>query len=209
MHKILFITDFDMTPKPHFYSSDLSQERLQILCEKLLDVLDEAHGFSESPNATAWFRGTANYGLPQGMLIRMHHDSNYPWLTLANQTMDYTARIGRTLVQFVVDDPNILKKSHRLKRNIVERYQQSLELELQESDSPLVWRFYLNPSANGVDYSPSISLLGFDGNENIVCQWDYETLVTGPALSDAPEAVEIHEPTLIRKKDKELEAKRK
>ncbi|MDE1309335.1 hypothetical protein [Vibrio aestuarianus] len=91
-----------MTPKPEFYAPDLTEDRLELLSEKLLDVLDEAHQFSESPNATAWFRGTANYGLPQGMLMRMHKDKSYPWLTLANQTMDYTIRVGKTLVQFIV-----------------------------------------------------------------------------------------------------------
>ncbi len=67
-----------MTQKPELYAPDLTEERLYILSENLIDVLDEAHHYSESPNATAWFKGTANYGLPQGMLIRMHSDNAYP-----------------------------------------------------------------------------------------------------------------------------------
>lgn len=189
-----------MTKKPEFYAPDLTEERLHILSENLLDVLDEAHHYSESPNATAWFKGTANYGLPQGMLIRMHSDSAYPWLTLANQTMDYTARVGNTLVQFVVDDPHSPRKQHRLKRNAVEKHQISLELEEDYVDIPLIWRFYLNPISNGVDYSPSISLLGFNGNGNVICSWEYDTVVTGPVVIDKPESVEIDEPLLVRKK---------
>lgn len=38
-----------MTIKPEFYAPDLTDERLMIICEKLLDVLDEAEGYSESP----------------------------------------------------------------------------------------------------------------------------------------------------------------
>ncbi|EKO3370781.1 hypothetical protein ORG55_000128 [Vibrio fluvialis] len=196
-----------MTPKPEFYAPDLTEDRLELLSEKLLDVLDEAHQFSESPNATAWFRGTANYGLPQGMLMRMHEDKSYPWLTLANQTMDYTIRVGKTLVQFVVDDPHSPRKQHRLKRNTVEQYQMSLELEDNDCDVPLIWRFYLNPISNGVDYSPSVTLLGFNSNSNIVCCWEYDSIITGPIVTNKPEPVEIDEPVLvpIRKIQKEVD----
>ncbi len=191
-----------MTDKPEFYASDLLQDRLVFMSEKLLEVLDEAHSYSESPNATAWFRGTANYGLAQGMLRQLHHDSNYPWLKLANQTMDYTARIGTTLVQFVVDDPHAPKKTHRLKRNEVEQYQMALQLENDPLENLLVWRFYLNPIANGVDYSPSITLLGFDSDNNVVCKWEYDSVISGPSATELPEVVEIDEPALARKKDK-------
>lgn len=188
-----------MTEKPEYYASDLTEERLQILSERLLDVLDEAHAFSESPNATAWFKGTANYGLPQGMLMRMHSDKSYPWLTLANKTMDYTARIGKTPVQFVVDDPLSPHKQHRLKRNSVEQHQISLELEEYGRNLPLIWRFYLNPITNGVDYSPSVSLLGFNGNGNIVCIWEYSSVISGPIAIEKAKSVEIDEPVLTLK----------
>ncbi|RCU45680.1 hypothetical protein DU002_14565 [Corallincola holothuriorum] len=192
-----------MTEKPEFYAPDLTEERLQILSERLLEVLDEAQVYAESPNATAWFKGTANYGLPQGMLMRMHENKDYPWLTLANKTMDYAARIGGTLVQFIVDDPHASRKHHRLKRNAVERYQFSLDLEVPSGDEPLIWRFYLNPFSDGMEYSPTISLLGYDSNENIVCHWEHEVVISGPRSVDVPVAVEIEEPVLTRKQDKQ------
>lgn len=192
-----------MTQKPEFYAPDLTEERLDILSEKLLDVLHEAHQFSESPNATAWFKGTANYGLPQGMLQRMHGDKSFPWLTLANKTMDYTARVGKTLVQFVVDDPHAPRKQHRLKRSLIEQHQFSLEFEENCTDLPLIWRFYLNPNSNGVDFSPSISLVGLNSNENIVCNWEYDSVISGPVVTNKPESIEIDEPVLVRKKNKQ------
>ncbi|WP_236616539.1 hypothetical protein [Vibrio anguillarum] len=88
----------------------------------------------------------------------------------------------------------------RLKRNAVEKHQISLELEEDYVDTPLIWRFYLNPISNGVDYSPSISFLGFNGNGNVICIWEYETVVGGPFVTDKPESVEIDEPLLVRKK---------
>lgn len=189
-----------MSQVPEYFPDDLTCERLRIVSEKLLDVLDEAENFAQSPNATPWFKGTANYGLPQGMLKRMHEDDSYPWLTLANQTMDYTARIGNTLVQFVVDDPHSPRKVHRMKRNSVERLQFSLELEEYNKDIPLIWRFYLNPMSNGVDYSPTVSLVGFDVNENIVCLWTHEDIISSPVSNDIPKPVEIEEPVLSLKK---------
>lgn len=189
-----------MSQVPEYFSDDLTCERLRIVSEKLLDVLDEAENFAQSPNATPWFKGTANYGLPQGMLKRMHEDDSYPWLTLANQTMDYTARVGNTLVQFVVDDPHSPRKVHRMKRNSVERLQFSLELEEYNKDIPLIWRFYLNPMSNGVDYSPTVSLVGFDVNENIVCLWTHEDTISSPVSNDIPKPVEIEEPVLSLKK---------
>lgn len=195
-----------MNELPEFYSSDLTEDRLHILSENLLDVLDEAHQMSTSPNATAWFKGTANYGLPQGMLIRMHEDDSLPWLTLANQTMDYTVRVGNTLVQFVVDDPDSPRKQHRLKRNAVEQYQMSLELESHTSNQSLIWRIYMNPVSNGVDYSPAISLLGFDSNGNTLTSWEHIKPISGPALTEQPDAVEIVEPELTRKKEKKQQS---
>lgn len=189
-----------MSQVPEDFSDDLTCDRLKIVSDKLLDVLDEAENFAQSPNATAWFKGTANYGLPQGMLKRMHEDKSYPWLTLANQTMDYTARIGKTLVQFIVDDPYSPKKAHRMKRNSVERLQLGLDLEEHDKDVPLIWRFYLNPISNGVDYSPSVSLVGFDINENIVCLWTHEDTVSSPISGNIPKPVEIEEPVLSLKK---------
>lgn len=192
-----------MTNTPEQYSQDLTIDRLTVLSEKLLDVLDEAHSFSESPNATAWFRGTANYGLPQGMLTRLAKDPSYPWLAMANQTMDYTVQVGTTLVQFVVDDPNNPVKRHRLKRNAVELHQHSLALEPTYDDSQLVWRFYLTPFSNGIDYSPSITLVGYDINENQACVWEYDTIISGPSAISVPEAVEIQEPVLHRKESRD------
>jgi hypothetical protein len=190
-----------MNQVPEYFSEDLIEERLMIVSDKLLDVLDEAESFAQSPNATAWFKGTANYGLPQGMLQRMHEDDNYPWLTLANQTMDYTAKIGTTLVQFIVDDPFAPRKVHRMKRNAVERQQLGLNLEEHLVDVPLIWRFYLNPKSNGVDYSPSVSLVGFDINENIICLWEYNDTVSSALSINIAKPVEIEEPLLSLKKN--------
>lgn len=188
-----------MTRLPVDFSQDLTEERIKIVSDKLLDVLDEAESFAQSPNATAWFKGTANYGLPQGMLKRMHEDKNYPWITLANQTMDYTAKIGNTLVQFVVDDPHSPKKLHRVKRNAVERQQFGLNLEDQNPDIPLVWRFYLNPISNGVDYSPLISLVGLDINENVVCLWEHDDVISSPLSGNMAQPVEIEVPVITLK----------
>lgn len=185
---------------PENFSVDLTEERLKIISDRLLDVLDEAENFAQSPNATAWVKGTANYGLPQGMLRLMHEDESYPWITLANQTMDYTARIGNTLVQFVVDDPHAPKKAHRVKRNAVERQQLGLELEDHNPDIPLIWRFYLNPMSNGVDYSPSVTLVGFDINENVVCMWEHEDVISSPLSGDVAQPVEIETPVVSLKR---------
>ncbi|WP_339772125.1 hypothetical protein [uncultured Paraglaciecola sp.] len=184
---------------PEDYSADLTNERITLVSDKLLDVLDEAENFAQSPNATAWFKGSANYGLPQGMLKRMHEDENYPWLTLANQTMDYTVKIGSTLVQFIVDDPHAPKKAHRVKRNAVERQQFGLDLEEHDFEVPLIWRFYLSPISNGVDYSPSVTLVGFDINENIVCLWEHEDVISSPLSGSIAQPVEIEVPVVALK----------
>ncbi|GGF15614.1 hypothetical protein [Pseudoalteromonas gelatinilytica] len=188
-----------MTQLPSNFSEDLTVQRLRVVSDKLLDVLDEANDFAQSPNATPWFKGTANYGLPQGMLKLMHEDNDYPWLTLANNTMDYTVRIGNTLVQFVVDDPYSPRKSHRKQRNAVERNQLALALEEHDQNTPLIWRFYMNPISNGIDYSPQVTLVGYDINKNIVCTWTHDDVVTGPIGSPKVQAIEIEAPVLKRK----------
>ena len=82
-----------MSQVPEYFSDDLTCERLRIVSEKLLDVLDEAENFAQSPNATPWFKGTANYGLPQGMLMAAMAEAS---CTLS-QTLIYSFSSNQTL----------------------------------------------------------------------------------------------------------------
>lgn len=195
-----------MMHSPDFYSKDLTQTRLRIVCENLLDAIDEAKKLTDHPLSMSWHKGTTFHAIPYGMVRHMHLDKNLDWFSLANKTMDYTARIGNTLVQFIVDDPHAPKKAHRLEKNLVERNQLSLNLDPSNNQETLVWRFYLNLNSNGVDFSPSISLLGFDYNKNIVCTWehDVETIV-GATFTKVPKASEIEEPLVKRKAQRKLE----
>ncbi|WP_127026155.1 hypothetical protein [Rheinheimera mangrovi] len=187
------------TTQPTDFSKDLTIDRLETLCECVLDTVRESQLDASSPNDTAWTKGCLSYGRLQGLMKRLAIDKDYPWLTLANNTMDFTAKIGSTYIQFIVDDAFSPKKTHRLKTNALENMQISLDLEDNNQTLAVVWRIFVGLSDAGVGVSPSATLIGFDINQNPLCIWQYETVSKVPMGVNVVEPSEIEEPVVTRK----------
>ncbi|MCY1527901.1 hypothetical protein D9M68_629870 [compost metagenome] len=182
----------------------LEPEFLEVVCNNALDAAYLALDAASTDDDTNWTKGTLPYGRVHGRFKSMNRDHALPWFQLVNQTMDYTISVNGVLLQVVMDDPNVRKKSHRLESNRVELYQASL-LGLA-CDQNVTWRLYVDSDGNPDGPTLTASVLGFDTNRNVVCQWvhNYVPLVSVRTTA-YPQEVEIEEPMPTRrKKDADL-----
>ena len=186
----------------------LKQEYLELVCNNVLEAAYRALEVTSTDDDTNWTMGTLPYGRVHGRFKRLHKDPTLPWLKLTNSTMDFTVSVNGVLMQVVMDDPNVRKKGHRLLSNRVEVYQASL---LGPSiDKNITWRLYVDNDGNFDGPTLTASILGFDTNRNVVCQWvhDYVPLIA-PRTTELPPEVEIEEPFPTRRdKDADQNAPR-
>lgn len=196
------------TQHPSELEPKLKQEYLDLVCNNVLEAAYRALEDTSTDDDTNWTMGTLPYGRVQGRFKRLHRDSSLPWLKLTNATMDYTVSVNGVLMQVVMDDPDVRKKGHRLQSNRVELYQASL---LGPSiDKNITWRLYVDSNGNFDAPKLTASILGFDTNRNVVCQWvhDYVPLIA-PRATELPQEVEIEEPFPTRRdKDADQNAPR-
>lgn len=126
-------------------------------------------------------------------------DKSYPWLSLANKTLDFTFRIGKTLVQYVYDDYEVPKKHHRIKPNSLENTQLALAFDLDDELIVASWRLYVNQEQGHNDDQLKATLVGYNINQTPVCIWSHEDTVNIPMYAERVETVDIPEPMLTRK----------
>lgn len=180
------------TVHPSELEPRLKHEYLAVICNNALDAAYRALEAASTEDDTNWTVGTLTYGRVQGRFNSMNRDQSLPWFRLVNKTMDYTPSINGVLIQVVMDDPNVRKKTHRLEANQVELFQASLLGPA--CDQNLTWRLYIDSDGNPDGPKLTATIMGFDTNRNVVCQWghDYVPLISVRATELAPE-VEFQE----------------
>jgi hypothetical protein len=185
---------------PSFYDPELSQERLVELCNDILDVVTGAREITNTDYDTPWTKGTLVYGRVQGFFKHSNKLQSKPWLRLANDTMDFTFKIGSTLIQFMTDDPYAPKKMHRLKANSIEQMSLDFSSNQQLSQPVIVWRLFVDNLQNDDLIGLNAVLVGFDDSQTPVCVWRYKDVASIPVTTvEKPAAVEIDDPDVVRR----------
>ncbi|MCY1539931.1 hypothetical protein D9M68_755420 [compost metagenome] len=171
----------------------LTAEYVDVVCNEALDAAYRAIEAASTDDDTPWTLGTLTYGRVQGRFKAMNRDPELPWFRLANNTMDYTTSVNGVLLQVVMDDPIVRKKSYRLSPNGVERFQASL-LGLA-CDQNLTWRLYIDSDLNPDGRKLIATVMGYDSNLNVVCQWVHNHVpLLSVRTSELPQEVEIQDP---------------
>lgn len=153
-------------PSPHF--PQLSEHRLRIVSEALLDVLFETERLLDSPLDDGYTRGTATFGRQRNSLITLCQSGQYGWLQLTNPGMDVTFEIEGVPCRFFADDPSSPKKPGFYKRN------ESDQLFPGQSDAPVMFRFIV-AKPQVAEEEPDVHFVGFDSNHVEVFRWKYST----------------------------------
>lgn len=180
------------TQHPSDFEPKLTPKYLGIVCNNVLDAAYRALVAASTDDDTNWTVGTLLYGRVHGRFKTMHRDKSLAWFQLANSTMDYTPSVNGVLMQVVMDDPDVRKKAHRMAASRAELYQASLLGP--SSDGNLTWRLYVDSDGNMEDPKLTVTVMGFDTNQNVVCQWEHDyTPLQSVRTIDVPVEVDIPE----------------
>ncbi|HIE6599422.1 hypothetical protein [Proteus mirabilis] len=144
----------------------LTEERLTIIAEELLRVLDQTYEQLSTPLDDNYTKGTCTFGRQRQLLIKLCMSGQYEWLSLTNPGMDVTFNIDGIPVRFFADDPENPKKPGYFRRNQVD------QLWKTELSDPTIHRFVIEkPEFEGED--ARVHFLGCNALEEIVSKWTY------------------------------------
>src|SRR6185437_16207167 len=94
-----------MASAPHEFNPALTEYRLRIVAEALLEVLYDTELELAGPLDDGYTRGTATFGRQRNALIQLCNGGQYPWLKLTHAGMDVTFEIDGVPCRFFSDDP--------------------------------------------------------------------------------------------------------
>lgn len=173
-----------MTMLPWQANPELTEKRLSIIAEGLLNVRYDTHVELSSRLDDNYTRATATFGRQRQWLLQLAQSGRYDWLTLASPAMDVTVNIGMVPVRFFTDDHDSPKKGGYFKRNEVD------QLFSTDDTKPVIFRFVVEPAANADD-EDRVFFLGYNVYQEVVLQWQYRPriAVIHPVQSDVPPAV--------------------
>ncbi|MCY4754887.1 hypothetical protein [Pelomonas aquatica] len=169
----------------HFYA-ELTDDRLRLLAEELLNVRYATIGLLDSPYDDNFTRESAVFGRCKNMLTAKALSRRYDWLTLAHAGMDVTINIGRVPVRYFRDDPNAPEKAGFFKRNATDC------LFEDEAGAPVMWRFVVERALTGED-EDQVHFVGYNIFHEKVSLWTYRpsTPMLHSIDSDVPPTVNI------------------
>lgn len=171
---------------PSQYYSDLTEERLRVVAERLLDVRFETLQDLQSPFDDNYTRESTVYGRQRQMLIQTALNNELEWLSISHAGMDVTFKIGGVPCRFFTDDPSCPVKHGFFRRNPTDNL---FEIEDQH---PVLWRFVIE-KAFSEEAEDSVYLLGFNAIDEKVCEWKYRpsTPLIPPSKTEIPPSVPI------------------
>lgn len=173
-----------MTILPWQAHKDLTEKRLIIIAEGLLNVRHDTYAELATNLDDNYSRGCATFGRQRQWLMQLAQSGQYDWLTLASPAMDLTVNIGSIPVRFFTDDHDSPKKPGYFKRNDVD------QLFYTDDTRPVVFRFVVEPAATSED-EDRVFFLGHNVYQEVVVEWQYRprTAIIHPVESNAPQPV--------------------
>ncbi|MBL5864419.1 hypothetical protein JBO49_27870 [Serratia fonticola] len=151
---------------PWEFHPQLSADRLGIIADTLLKVLDMTHEQLSTPYDDNYTRGTCTFGRQRQSLIQLCMKGKHDWLTLVNPAMDLTFSIDTIPIRFFADDPENPKKPGFFRRNSVD------QLWAPEITIPTLWRFVVEkPEFEGE--GAQIHLVGYNPMGEVLSKWTF------------------------------------
>ncbi len=153
---------------------------LQAISDVLDDLWQNRHKLDDG-----WSTGCRAYGWVRNYLIQ--HEKEIPRLNMIKNEMDFVFTLNGIAMKFVTDNPDKLKKTHRLSQSGTDSGQLNLMFE-QENSTPattIVWRicahkFYPAGDINEQPPTWILTLAGFDPAHQLVSRYELQPSVTTP-----------------------------
>jgi hypothetical protein len=179
-------------PHPATFHVGLTDERLNAIAARLLEVRHATFRELSSDLDDAYVRETACFGRSRNMLIGMALSTQYPWLNLSHAALDVTARIDGVPFRFFRDDPDGPEKEGFFKRNAVD------DLFPATDKDPMLWRFVIERPESD-DGEDRVHFIGYNAYSEKVSHWTYAGGVVANLSgvdSNTPPAKPLPEPTV-------------
>lgn len=182
-------------PHPETFFPDLTNDRLECIATRLLDVRHATFREMNSVLDDNYTRESTAFGRSRNMLIQTALSGQFPWLSLKSPGMDVTFAIGVVPCRFFRDDPDAPEKPGFFKRNAVD------DLFSVDESQPVLWRFVVE-KAMTEEAEDRVFLFGYNAYQEKVSYWEYSANSTvlhsidadTPASADIPPAnVEVRE----------------
>ena len=160
---------------------DLTEQRLSIIAEGLLNVRHDTYAELATKLDDNYIRGCATFGRQRQWLMQLAKSGQYDWLTLASPTMDLTVNVGSIPVRFFTDEHDSPKKPGYFKRNEVD------QLFYTDDTKPVMFRFVVEPAATA-DAEDRVFFIGHNVYQEVIVEWQYRPRATVivPVESQAP-----------------------
>lgn len=163
---LIFAGRYMAYPHPSSYYPELTDERLAVIAEALLDVRYNTYRQMDSSFDDTYTRETAVFGRSRNMLIALALGEEHDWLSLINPGMDITFGIGSVPCRFFRDDPQMPEKPGFFKRNAVDC------LFATDENDPVMWRFVVEKASSEEDEDHAF-FIGYNVYQEKVSQWSY------------------------------------
>ncbi len=188
------------TQPPSYFSEHLSNDRLTIIAEQLLNTRYDTIELLNSALDDNYVKETATYGRQRNMIIQLCLSKQYEWLSLLSSGMDVTFAIGNIPCRFFTDDPLEPHKDGFFKKNATD------DLFATDDQVPVTWRFIVSKSVG--DSDSKVYFIGYNYFNESICEWMYSD--DGRSLysidTNVPSAVEI-KPARVEIRGPEIEHK--
>lgn len=186
------------TLPPDFFSKHLTDDRLIIIADKLLDIRYETIEMLNTPLDDNYVKETAAYGRQRNMLIQLSSSRQHDWLSLRHAGMDVTFAIGTIPCRFFTDDPLHPNKDGFFKKNSTD------DLFATDNQRPVTWRFIVSKSHGESD--SRVYFIGYNIYNEKICEWVHSQENKSLYSVDEfmPESVEIPS-AQVAIRDKEAE----
>lgn len=177
-----------MAKAPREFNLALTEPRLRIVAEALLEVLYDTELELAGPLDDGYTRGTTTFGRQRNALIQLCNNGKYPWLKLTHAGMDVTFEIDGVPCRFFADDPAKPRKPGFFRRNDCD------QLFETQVEAPLLFRFIVAKPQN-VDEEAEVFFIGYDVNQNETFRWQYSRSMPALASVDDSRPTEVHLPS--------------
>lgn len=159
---------------------DLTEARLKVIAEGLLNVRHDTYAELATPLDDNYSRACATFGRQRQYLLQLALSKRYDWLGLASPAMDLTINIGTTPIRFFTDDHTNPKKQGYFRRNDVD------QLFSTDDSEPVIFRFVIEPALTPDD-EDRVFLLGHNAHQELVVEWLYRPVTSILHVIDASE----------------------
>lgn len=177
---------------PRQVSDELTEERLSVIGELMLDVLAKAVLATSTEYDCAYSRGALSWAWIKNALLLLVRSREHKWLTVRHAANDLVIGIGSHPVRFFIDDHANPRKPRVLNPTDGEAVQLKLHFKEAQDTAPVLWRFIVERALNEDDES-RVFFVGYNAVGEVVAKWQFTESVRAFHATDAliPESARL------------------